>query len=320
MLPTDVANGLRARLKGIDIASNEAVRSRWSELDQQIQALPEDGQEEAWKLVIGEIRSENVSKGHPYFRLAVLHLLRDADEMKAIEFLEKAYEEDKAHAQLAGREAHRMAAYRVLSLVKGYFRYLAEKRAEKKGWECDQFLGNHRRQQIETLIVTYDASVSHPLDIEGHTYQSFFRLIGDRDLCRFAIENYFSAEALILFLHTEASSSFRQHEYPLSRSIVGMLGGVIEAILVARVQVTGKPTFGAVLNEAISTGFIKSGSRLAALCSLLLYFRNHIHPDRDIHRKEYFIDLNVARGCKAALDWAIREIPGINSSNPATGP
>ena len=38
------------------------------------------------------------------------------------------------------------------------------------------------------------------------------------------------------------------------------------------------------------------------------YLRKHIHPDRDAEREDYFIDINVAQGTKAALDFALNEI------------
>ena len=96
----------------------------------------------------------------------------------------------------------------MLALVKGYFDYLAAKAATSKpDWEAEQFQGVYRRAQIETLLVIYDRSLVHPVDLEGHTYQSFFRLMGDKDLCRFAIENYFCGEEMIHFLMMDAAAS-----------------------------------------------------------------------------------------------------------------
>jgi len=44
------------------------------------------------------------------------------------------------------------------------------------------------------------------------------------------------------------------------------------------------------------------------LSSMMLYLRNHVHPDRDAARTAYFIDINVAKGCKVALDWVIADL------------
>jgi len=41
---------------------------------------------------------------------------------------------------------------------------------------------------------------------------------------------------------------------------------------------------------------------------MMLYLRNHIHADRDASRRAYFIDINVAKDCKVALDWVIADL------------
>ncbi len=298
------------KLKDIEAADPNELGSRWLDIDRSVADLPEDEQVSEWIEILRFVENLPTSKGHPYFRLGVLHLLRDTNETKALAFLERAYNEDQVYAPRADRLAHRMGAYRLLALVKGYFEYLAAKAvAGKPNWESEQFQGSHRRNQIETLLVIYDRSLIHPLDLEGHTYQSFFRLMGDKDLCRFAIENYYCGEELIRFVIAEAPASFRnQHDYPLARAIVGLLAGVIEAILADRLPSLHQPTLGQLMREAYAIAIIQKGSRLAALCSLMLYLRNHVHPDRDVQRNSYFVDMNVARGCKAALDWVLTEM------------
>lgn len=298
-------------LDNVDSAEPQQLQSRWLVIDSIIRALPEEDQILQWIETVNVIKDISVPKGHPYFRLAVLHLLGDTDHARAVEFLEKAYDEDKAYGPDSGRTAHRMSAYRLLAFVKGYFDYVKAKvTAGKPNWETEQFEGVHRRNQIETLLTAYDRGLFHPLDVEGHTYQTFFRLIKDKDLCRFAIENYFCGDELINLLITERPSSLKtQHEYPMSRAIIGLLAGVLEAILADRVPPTARGSpLGGLIREAYSRGVIGKGSRLAALSSLMLYFRNHLHADRDAQRDAYFIDLNVARGCKASLDWVLSEM------------
>jgi hypothetical protein len=45
-----------------------------------------------------------------------------------------------------------------------------------------------------------------------------------------------------------------------------------------------------------------------ALATILLYFRNHVHLSKEITRTDYFIDLNVAKGLKSAIDLAIGDL------------
>jgi hypothetical protein len=40
----------------------------------------------------------------------------------------------------------------------------------------------------------------------------------------------------------------------------------------------------------------------------MLHLRNYVHADLSSKRAEYFIDINTAKGCKAALDWVIAEM------------
>jgi hypothetical protein len=198
-----------------------------------------------------------------------------------------------------------MGAYRLLALTKGFIEYLDG----KKNWEAEQLRLPHRPTVIKTLLAVYDGSLVHILDSEVHTFQSFFTVIQDKSLVRFAIENYFCAEHLIeMFFVSGAHISRHTDEYPFARSIVGLFGGVLEAILADKLPtVRGKP-LGTLITEAKDAGIIKVGTKLAALSSMMLYLRNHVHPDRDAARTAYFIDINVAKGCKVALDWVISDL------------
>lgn len=283
-----------------------AFDAHWKQIDQIIWQLKTPKEQiAAWEKIANYISPHAVSKGMPFFRLGHLHLVHDTNTTKAIDYLELAYKEDVKYGPEIGQLPHRMGAYRLLALTKGFIEYLEE----KKNWETEQLSLPHRPILVKTLLAVYDRSLVHILDSEGHTYQSFFALIQDKSLTRFAIENYFCAEHLIeLFFTTGAHISRFTDEYPLSRAIVGLFGGVLEAILADRLPKTrGKP-LGALIKEAEEARIIKVGTKLAALSSMMLYLRNHVHADRDAARTAYFIDINVAKGCKVALDWVIGDL------------
>jgi hypothetical protein len=280
--------------------------AHWKEIDQIVWGLatPQE-QIAAWEAIAAYLKPHPVSKGMPFFRLGHMCLVNDADATKAISYLEEAYKEDVKFGPDSGQTPHRMGAYRLLALTKGFIEYLNA----KKNWESEQLRLPHRPIVIKTLLAVYDGSLVHILDSEGHTYQPFFAVIQDKSLVRFAIENYFCAEHLIeMFFVSGAHISRHTDEYPLSRSIVGLFGGVLEAILADRLpNARGRP-LGNLITEAKETGIIKVGTKLSALSSMMLYLRNHVHPDRDATRTAYFIDINVAKGCKVALDWVIADL------------
>ncbi len=157
---------------------------------------------------------------------------------------------------------------------------------------------------------------------ESHTYPEFFSLIERPELARFAIQNYFCAQNLLTLFFLENQHIDRNtDEYPLSRAIVGLFGGVIEAILASRLTVGSKTTLRGFINEGRETGLIRVGTKLAALCTLILYLRNHVHAERAASQTEFFIDINVAKGCKVALDWAISELLEQSAApNTVAGP
>jgi hypothetical protein len=280
--------------------------SHWEQIDAIIARLPTYSEQiAAWEAVLSCLQHHPFSKGMPYFRLGVLYLLTDPDAMRALQELELAYLEDKHYGPDAGKIAHRMGAYRLLALTKDFLGFLQS----EKDWKAEQLKAPHRSTVIKTLLAIYDRSLAHILDLEGHTYESFFRLIQDRNLTRFAIENYFCAEHLIESFHIAgAHISGRNDEYALARAIIGLFGGVLEAILADKLPDTRGYTLGVLIREAHAGGIIRVGTKLAALSSMMLYLRNHIHADRDVSRRAYFVDINVAKGCKVALDWAIADL------------
>ena len=168
--------------------------AHWREIDQVVWRL-NTGHEQiaAWEKIADRLKTHPVSKGMPYFRLGHMHLVTDADAVRAINYLELAYAEDVKYGPDNGQIPHRMGAYRLLALTKGFIEYLDA----KNNWETEQLRLPHRPVVIRALLAVYDRSLAHILDLEGHTYQSFFSLIQDKSLTRFAIENYLCAERLI---------------------------------------------------------------------------------------------------------------------------
>jgi hypothetical protein len=281
----------------------------WRKLDQLIESLPDDQRVLEWSRVAGCLEAGGISSGHAHFRLGIWHLVNDSDEKVGTRYLEAAYEQDQRFSER--KEPHRMAAYRVLGLVKDFLDYLHS----KKNWQADQLQPPYRRVLITTLLAVYVASNKHILDAPLLTYQPFFDLFKDAGLRRFAIENYHCAYGLLEMVGVERNQSFlQQHEYPLARALVGLYGGVLEAILADKLGVTGEATLGKLINQAHDAGLLKPGTRLSSLATVLLYFRNHVHANRDIARTEYFIDINVALTLKAATDMVVGEL--LRSKTP----
>jgi hypothetical protein len=146
--------------------------------------------------------------------------------------------------------------------------------------------------------------------MKGFTTTDFLKLIKSDALRRFAVENYFCTENLLVMFSLEGQHIDKiNDQYPLARAIVGLVGGVLEAIWLDRMPpaAMGK-TLGLILADAHKQGILQLDTRIAALSSLLSFMRNHVHPGRDIQRQHYFINMKVAKGCKAALDWTISEL------------
>ncbi len=288
--------------------------NHWGEMDAIIQKLSTlKEQQVAWKRVADYLNSSNISKGHPFSRLGVLHLLTDTSETQAFSYLENAYKEDDRFWHRVQTPPHRRGAYRLLSLVKDFLTYLQE----QHNWEKEQLRQPHRAVLVTTLLLIYDKSLIQIWDTPVFTYPVFSKLIQDDGLSRFAKENYYCAVDLLEMFFLK-NQHFNKHanEYPLARAIVGLLGGVLEAILTDRLpHLQGKP-LGVLIERAHQEGTIRTGTRLAALSTLMNYLRKHIHPDRETRWKEYFVDINVAKGCKDALDGVIGELLQSQSEQP----
>jgi hypothetical protein len=147
------------------------------------------------------------------------------------------------------------------------------------------------------------------------TFNPFFAIFKNDRLRLFAGENYFCAEGLLEWVETDAAGAFLlTNEYPFARSIIGLYGGVLEAILADQLSTSEQKPLGWLMSEAHKLGHLKVGTRLCALTTILLYFRNHVHPYKEITRTEYFIDLNAAKGLKAAIYLAIGDL--LPPTNP----
>jgi hypothetical protein len=154
-----------------------------------------------------------------------------------------------------------------------------------------------------------------------HTYDPFFQLITDDGLRIFAGDNYMCAQSLLEWVETTGGHSFiLTNEYPFARSIVGLYGGVLEALLTDRLSATGRTTLGQLIDEAYNRGHISLGTNFCGLCTIILYFRNHVHANRAAMRKAYFVDLNVAKSLKIATDAAIVELLQTASGDSSHSP
>jgi hypothetical protein len=189
---------------------------------------------------------------------------------------------------------------------------------KKTNWQTSQLDPPHRKILINTLLALYDATARrHILDMPAWTYSPFFELMKDDGLRRFAGENYFCAQSLLEWVETDSGHAFLlTNEYPLARVVIGLYGGVLEAMLAEKLASKGRQTLGNLINEAYAQGHLVPGTRLCALATILLYFRNHIHANREVNRTEYFIDLHVAKGLKAAIDLVIAELLAPPTASP----
>jgi hypothetical protein len=212
---------------------------------------------------------------------------------------------------LAYRGCDRSVAERLLNnnvaIVKDFFAYLRLKK--HTDWESALLLPNNRKVLIPILLAVYDLSVVHALDMPCFTVLDFQRLIKNDVFRRFAGENYFCVQNLLETVTLQNQHIDRYNDqYPLGRASVGLIGGVLEAIWLDRIRGLRKVTLGQLLREAHTRGALQPNSKLAALSSLLCFMRNHMHPGLDAQRLNYFIDMNVAKGCKVALDIAISDL------------
>jgi len=284
------------------------LQASWKEIDGIVAALPtRQEQIRVWEQICAILDKAGFLKGHPYFRLGVLHLIEDNDEQVGISHFEQAYKDDQKYAERGGPRAEDRAAYRVLAILKDFFQYLRSKK--KQDWETELLQNQNRKVLIPLLFTVYDLSTIHPLDRPGFTVVDFHKLIKDDALRRFAGQNYFCVEnLLVMFTLNGQHINKADDQYPLGRAAIGLIGGVLEAIWLDRLPSLRGDTLGRLLTEAHKRGVLKASTKLAALSSLLLFMRNHVHPDRDAQRQDYFIDMNVATGCKIALDMTISDL------------
>lgn len=294
-------------------------RDTWKALDGMISTLSDAKLEIVeWNRVLRHTESIGTPTGHPHFRLGILHLLSEPDESVGLRHLRQAYESDQ---KFAPERAHRMAAYRLLSLLKDFLADLGS----KTGWQRQQLDAPNRNVLLKMVFTIYDLTAQQQvLDMPSHTYDPFFNLIGDDGLRVFAGENYVCAQSLLEWVETDAGRSFvLLNECPFARVIVGLYGGVLEALLTDKLAPTDNKTLGQLINDAYQKGYLRLGTNLCALCIIILYFRNHVHASRTAARKAFFVDFNVARGLKVATDVAISELMKQNAQaagNPAIQP
>ena len=299
------------------------TKPAWDALDGMIGLISNlHSQIREWDRVLQRAESTGIPTGHPHFRLGILHLMNDSDETAGIVHLQLAYESDQKYAP---NRAHRMAAYRVLSLVKDL---LADLGRSKQKWQRLQLEAPYRSVLLRMIFVIYDATAQqHILDMGGHTYHPFFALIADDDLRVFAGDNYNCAQLLLEHVSTDSGRSFVvTNEYAVARAIVGLYGGVLEALLADKLPAARDRSLGQLINEAYEQGFLVLGTKLCALCTIIWYFRNYVHANRSASRTAYFVDINVAKGLKVATDAAISElllvqrVPFTAVSEPANPP
>jgi hypothetical protein len=293
----------------------EEFQNHWQAIDHFIACRPSvDDQIELWEAILQRIESSplDLSKAHCYFMLGVLMLYTRPSETDGLLYLEQAHQEDR---KFASRRFHRMAAYRLLGLVKGFLEHL---RARGRPWEKEQLNPGNRHVLFKALLTIYDAS-SHVGIWTGHTHGAFFRLIKDDSLRLFAGENYYCAAHLAGLWSRDGHSGLTpDDECPLARATIGLLGGVLEAILLAQLSGGDGQTLGWLISRANKAGVIRAGTILGALASFMLYFRNHLHADLSRERTEFFLNISTATGCIAAMDMAINELLDLNVQGEGT--
>ena len=290
-------------------AAQLRTKENWLKMDEIVCALPSNAEKiGAWEQICVTLDKNQSIKGLPLFRLGILHLVEDADEQNGLSLLEQAYQEDKRETETFGRPAESRGAYLLLAVVKDFFDYLRRKKTDD--WESGLLTSQNKKTLIPVLFTVYDLISIHALDMKGFTVSDFLKLIKSDPLRRFAGENYFCAQNLLeMFTLKDQHIDKVNDQYALARAIVGLVGGVLEGIWLDRMppSAMGK-TLGGILREAHKQGILKLNTRIAALSSLLCFMRNHVHPGLDIKRQNYFINMDVAKGCKMALDWTISEL------------
>jgi hypothetical protein len=127
---------------------------------------------------------------------------------------------------------------------------------------------------ISTLLALYDTTVrQHILDMHVWTFNPFFAIFKTDRLRVFAGENYFCAQSLLEWVETSGGHAFLlTNEYPFARSILGLYGGVLKAILAEKLSTTQPKTLGGLITEAYKRSNLVVGTRLwhsRQSCSIL---------------------------------------------------
>lgn len=318
---TDTTEGNAMSLSNL-LETDTALMNRqfWEQADREVFVLPTvNGQKKAWQSLAKRIDADGhtVSKGHPYFRLGHLHLEDDPSEQTGLDYLRKAFEEDKVFGPRTGQLPKAMGAYLLLSFVEDFLAYLND--VTTQHWMRDQ-LNNapNRKNLFNVLLTIYNESLRPRHESQVYTHRHFSDLFKDAKLLRFAVENYQCANSLVSVYFAQTPWLTADEQYALARATIGLYGATLEAVLADWFPPKPSekpPTLGKLVDKARTADpqVIKDGTALAALSIFLLYFRNLVHPDREIKAK-YDIGMQNAKGVGIALGWALGELSAIQHS------
>ncbi len=271
---------------------------------------------------LNEKTPRRFNKAYILERLGAFYLLEESSEKKGINCLEKSYKlYTKFYKEFCRKYPYNRPsfplpqdtlAYRLLNLVKDFIPFL------KKKPHWNYLRGENRKFLFSVLGQIYNDSLIRILDTGRHNWSNFEKIVRNRKIRGFVIENYGACYELFLNLSTEQSIFNANDKYPLARAIIVMYGSALEGILFDHLKKRSRYlndkqpieewTLGKMINKCFERKFINPQSKLAVLCILILFFRNYIHPAKEIQRKEYFIDINLANIVRIAFDSALIEM------------
>jgi hypothetical protein len=281
-----------------------------------------EGMKEAWEEVVEWIDAGGgrVSKGHPYFRLGELHLVYDESETEGRKYLREALDEDKRFAPAEGKLPQAMGAYTLLALVDDFLGFLNSDEKSVKPWMKGQLKRPHRQRLFEVLFTVYNETQTKKPEPATYTHRHLSSLFKNEKLLRFAAENYRCAHTLVALCESGSPWLTADEQYAVARAAIGLYGGAFEALLVDWFPPGPgeKPMLGTLIARARESNpqVIKDGTALAGLSIFLSFFRNHIHPGREV-KATYDIGLPVAKGVGIALNWAFGELGALERPCPA---
>ncbi|MCK4308126.1 hypothetical protein KAW50_07885 [candidate division WOR-3 bacterium] len=275
--------------------------------------------------------AKGFNKAYILERLGAFYLLEESSEKKGINCLEKSYKlytefykefcRKYPYNRLSFPLPQDTLAYRLLNLVKDFIPFLEEKANREKNLWPDYLKGENRKFLFSVLGQIYNDSLTHISGTGRHNWSNFKRVVRNRKIRGFVIENYEACYELFLNLSTEQSIFNANDKYPLARAIIVMYGSTLEGILFDHLKkrsqclknkekesLEEKWGLGTMIRVCFERKFINPQSKLAVLCILILFFRNYIHPAKEIQRKEYFIDINLANIVRIAFDYALIEM------------